>query len=148
MNTRYKDREYLEALQSKTELIPPETPYSIVICASGLGTPYRVEGKPDVTGAESYIFGGGSRAGCDMLFDDLKNVLIGQGNYVREVGCARSKTQVPRQMLINYTPYEVWKAIYRNLCVQEQVRADDRILTEGRNGYPNFTKSLLLGKRV
>ena len=83
--------------------------------------PYRIEGlapQRDDDG-DIDIFAYGTRAECDAVFDKLKSVLIGLGNSVREVGCCVSKTQVPRHMLVNYPPYEVWKAIYRNLNVQD-----------------------------
>lgn len=138
----------MQDLQRRTQLIPTDTPYSIVICECAYPTPYRVEGLP--TGKDPEYLDYGALEECDALFDKLKKHLIESGYYVVEVGCCVTRTQVPRQMLVNYTPYDVWKAIYRNLNVQDQVLIGDRILTEGRKGrkrYPVFSARNLLENR-
>ena len=114
--------------------IPNKKPYSIVICEAVYPSPYRVEGYDLETDPE--IFGFGTLEECTKMFESLKNQLIEQGNYVVEVGCCVSKTQVPRSLCINYPPYEVWKVLYRNLNIQDQVRESDRIFTEGRKRIP------------
>ena len=128
----------MDHLHERTQLIPSDKPYSIIIFECHLPTPYRVEGYDHAT--DTHIFDYGTLEECNVFFESLKAELIEHGNYVCEVGCCLSKTQVPRQILINYTPYEVWKALYRNLNAQDAVREVDRVLTENRKGSSLFSE--------
>lgn len=115
-------------------LIPPDTPYSIVICESIYPKPYRVEGLAS-NADDPDIFGCGTLEECQTLFQRLKAVLIEDKHYVQEVGCCVSRTQAPRQMLINFSAYHVWKTLYRNFNAQAKVREVDKILTEVRQRF-------------
>ena len=109
--------------------IPRDKPYSIVIFECFFPQPYRVEG---CDWEEAYVLGYGTLEECNTHFDKIKTLLTEEGNGVHEVGCSVSKTQVPRNMLINCSPYHVWKAIYLCLQAQPSVREVDKVLTQAR----------------
>ena len=50
-----------------TQLIPTDTPYSIIICECVYPTPYRVEGLP--SGKDSVYLAYGTLDQCDAMFD-------------------------------------------------------------------------------
>ena len=111
-------------------LIPKKKRYSIIICESISPTPYRVEGYDFETDIDILEYG--TLEQCNKFFDNIKIELSKQGNYVVETGCYISHIQIPRQILINCTPYNVWKVIYKNLQIQDQVKIIDNVLTEIR----------------
>ena len=108
-------------------LIPPDTPYSIVICEYIFPNQYRVEGLAS-NADDTDIFYIGTLAECDVHFERLKGVLIEAGNYVREVGCGHSRIRKPRHMFINHSPYDVWKILYLNFKLQATVREADAVI--------------------
>ena len=112
-------------------------PYSIVITETispdATGYCYRVEGLSSDANADLDIFGYGTLEECNEIFDVIKNTLIKVDLYVREVGCHSSRILIPRQMLVNYTPYVVWKILYRNLRTQHQIAEADKVLSDIRS---------------
>ena len=119
----------MEHTQEYLHLIPPDTPYSIIIVECVTSSPYRVEGLAGTEESDIDIFGYGTLAECNRLFQQLKAVLIDAGNYVQEVGCGHSRIRKPRHMFINYSPYDVWKILYLNLKRQATVREVDAVIS-------------------
>lgn len=115
-------------------------PYSIVITETispdATGYCYRVEGLSSDANADLDIFGYGTLEECNEIFDVIKNTLIKVDLYVREVGCRSSRILIPRQMLVNYSPYEVWKRLYINLQSQDKIAEADKVLLDIRSTRP------------
>ena len=126
-------------------LIPPDTPYSIVICEHILPNQYRVEGLAS-NADDTDIFYIGTLAECDAHFERLKAVLIEERNYVQEVGCGRSRIRKPRHMFINYSPYDVWKILYLNFKRQATVREVDAVISAWHQRF-NSTPSTEFTRR-
>ena len=115
-------------------------PYSIIIIETispdATGYCYRVEGLSSEDNADEDIFGYGTLEECNEIFDVIKDVFTKGGLYVREVGCHSSRILIPRQMLVNYSPYVVWKRLYINLQSQDKIAETDEVLSDIRSTRP------------
>ena len=127
----------------KIVCIPADKPYSIVIVEHD-DELYCVEGYDYENDVEAWEIG--SLQACCIVFDEIKQMLTESGRTVCEVGTHLSTIMQPRQMLINHTPLNVWKAIYRNLQLKDRIAKTDKILSEVRgtrevngNDNPNLT---------
>ena len=112
-------------LSQLIQRIPTDKPYSIVIFRTFID-PYRVEGYDHETDID--IFGKGTLAACNQLFDTIKAALGNAGHRVQETGYRG--IMLPRTVLINASPYHIWKTLYDTLRGQPSIRNTDKILRE------------------
>ena len=100
----------MKNLSELIQRIRTDSPYSIAIFDTVIAL-YRVEGYDLETDID--IFGHGTLAVCNERFETLKTELCNAGHRVQETGC---RPMVPRHMLINASPYHIWKVLYQNLA--------------------------------
>ena len=116
--------------------IKPPMIYTFIICEQSHtyrpGLHYRVKAYDQNPKNDVSIINYGSLKDCNQTFDEIKEPLIGWGNYIQEIGTDSSRILIPRQMVVNFTPYQVWKHLDHNLKAQATVNKVYRKLSAYR----------------